>query len=376
MFDAEPAPLDQLPSMTASVAEKEHHWRTWVSWEIQQRALLAYYILDGLLAQLSGEATSVRHAANQLSLPSSDVAFEATTADEWLAYARTQQPDSRSFRYIFRQLFSNTVAPSPLEPLTSSFSLRVVLEGLQSLLSDCDEDDSGVAAIGVPGRHEVCRSLVQVHESIDMSLSLSTAERLEVLLRWHTICLDAVTSSSMLFRHVCSIYHLEQRVCSGGAKEIRRGFDLRKWAHSGDGRRALLHAVAIQETVEQLPRGRAHVIHMPGSLFAAAIVYIVFSLAGNSSIQLPRTIVWKDVLLPKEHRTLPSMMSETVMLNESSTSQFIRGELRPGSGHEGSTMNVLYELNSIQKLFRCLASQWGISHDMEAVVDQCIAMCH
>ena len=157
---------------------------------------------------------------------------------------------------------------------------------------------------------------------------------------------------------------------------MRRGFDLEKWAHSSDGRRALLHAVAIQEIVEQLPRGRAHVIHMPSSLFAAAIVYIVFSLAGNFSMRLPRAIVWEDVLLPKEQQPLPSMISETVMLNESATSQFIRGDLRSDPGYEESTMNVLYELNSIQKLFRCLASQWGISHDMEAVVDQCIGLCH
>ncbi|KAL1968705.1 hypothetical protein VTN77DRAFT_1531 [Rasamsonia byssochlamydoides] len=375
MFETEPAPVDHLPSLTAPAAEKEHHWRTWVSREIQQRALLAYYILDGLLAQLSGEATSVRHVANQLTLPSSDAAFEANTADEWLAYIRTQRPDNRTFRYIFRQIFPTGGTPGSLEPVTSAFSLRVVLEGLQSLLSDCDDDDSGVAAVGVPGRPEVCRALVQVHGSINTSLSLSKEERLEILLRWHTICLDAVTSSSMLFRQICSTYNLEQHVCSGG-KGMRRGFDLVKWAHSGDGRRALLHAVAIQQIVEQLPRGRAHVIHMPGSLFAAAIVYIVFSLAGNYSIHLPGAIDWEDVLLTKEQPPLPSMMSKTVMLNESATSQFIRGELRALPGQGGSRMNVLYELNTIQKLFRCLSSQWGISHDMEAVVDQCIALCH
>ncbi|KAL1984501.1 hypothetical protein VTN96DRAFT_9100 [Rasamsonia emersonii] len=377
MFETEPAPVDHLPSLNAPAAEKEHHWRTWVSREIQRRALLAYYIVDGLLAQLSGEATSVRHVANQLTLPSSDAAFEASTADEWLASMRTQSPDNRSFRYIFRQIFPTGGTPDSLEPVTSAFSLRVILEGLQSLLSDCDDDDddSGVATVGVPGRPEVRRALFQVFENINTSLSLAKTERLEILLRWHTICLDAVTSSSMLFRHVCSSYNVEQHVCSGGGKGMRRGFDLGKWAHSGDGRRALLHAVAIQQIVEELPRGRAHVIHMPGSLFAAAIVYIVFSLAGNISIPLPRAIDWEDVLLTKEQPPLPSMMSETVMLNESPTSRFIRGELR-APGDTGSRMNVLYELNTIQKLFRCLSSQWGISHDMEAVVDRCIALCH
>jgi hypothetical protein len=42
----------------------------------------------------------------------------------------------------------------------------------------------------------------------------------------------------------------------------------------------------------------------------------------------------------------------------------------------GATRNLMYELNSMQKLFRCLTSQWGISIDMEVVMDQWIALCH
>jgi hypothetical protein len=48
--------------------KKEHKWKLWESREIQQRAMLAHYMLDGLIAQMSGEPTSVRHASNQMRL--------------------------------------------------------------------------------------------------------------------------------------------------------------------------------------------------------------------------------------------------------------------------------------------------------------------
>jgi hypothetical protein len=63
------------------------------------------------------------------------------------------------------------------------------------------------------------------------------------------------------------------------------------------------------------------------------------------------------------------------------TKRYLRGEiLAGGAGGSGSMLgaskNLLYELNSMQKLFRCLCSQWGIAYDMEEVIDQWISLCH
>ena len=33
-------------------------------------------------------------------------------------------------------------------------------------------------------------------------------------------------------------------------------------------------------------------------------------------------------------------------------------------------------LSSIQKLFACLPTQWGIARDMEMVVDKWVTLCH
>ncbi|GAB1191903.1 hypothetical protein APSETT444_001087 [Aspergillus pseudonomiae] len=371
MLDSEPYSLESLPFPSASMEEKECQWRTWAAREIQQRALLAYHVLDGLVAQMSGDGTSTRHVANPLVLPSSEVAFDASNVDEWLALMRSQRPDQPSFRLVFRSLFPPVSSFRPLDYQLSAFSLRVILEGLQSLVSDSDEGD--LVAVGVPGRSDLRRALAQVHETVSMSIHLSAEERLEVLLRWHTICLDTMINSTVLCRHVCSCYDITQHV-SGGSRTVKPGFDMTKWVYTPDARRALLHAIAIQDIIEQLPRGRAHVIHMPSSLFAAVTIYVVFSLAGVATIHLPRTIAWQDALL--SHADLNLGCEGSRASTGSETRRFVEEGHTDSPPGLGAARNLLYEMNSMQKLFRCLISQWGIAHDMEEIVNQWITLCH
>lgn len=300
MFDTEAFSQHDLPSLDAPQAEKDRIWRLWAAREIQRRALLAHYILDGQIAQMSGDPTATRHAANQLGLPSSDAAFEATNAADWLIQMRANPVPETSFRNIFRSLFSSSGLINSPDYSLSSFSLRVVLEGLQSLVSDCEDIDGAV--VGVPARSEVRTALAQMHETIVRNTQLSTEDMLETLLRWHSICLDAATDSSLICRQLCARYNVEQQVLGGG-KGIQPGFDLYEWARTDDARRALLHAVAIQNIVEQLPRGRAHVsAHPLDDSFSFFFVPLVLTSSRSStcpthSSQLPPSTAssqWRD----------------------------------------------------------------------------------
>ena len=373
MADSGQYSLNDLPSLDSKDAEKDRCWRVWAAKEIQQRALLGHYLLDGLISRMSGEVPSVRHAANQLGLPSAEAAFEARTANEWLTHMRSQETVQLSFRSIIRSLFSPTEQIPTIRHTFSAFSLRVVLEGLQSLVAECDSDD--VPSMGVPTTAELRRALALVHESIAISPSLSNSERLETFLRWHTICLDACKDSSMLCRAVCSRYGIIQHVVGGkDAHLLKPEIDLVSWVHTEEARRALLHAIAIQEIVEALPRGRAHVIHIPSSLFASATIYCVFSLGGLTTVNIPSVVDWQTVLSTNyESCSIPGQPDS---ISQSETKRYMRGECSPVFGAQGATKNLLYELNSMQKLFRCLCSQWGIAYDMEDVMDQWIALCH
>ena len=371
LSDSEPFSFDDLPSIDASDDEKDICWRRWAAREIQQRALLGHYLVDGLISRMSGELPSVRHAANQLDLPSTELAFEARSVGDWLMQMQCQECPPPS--YTFRKIISSLFSPQPqidMPPQLSAFSLRVILEGLGSLVSDCDNEAG--ALIGVPTKFELRRALAQIHVMISDSTSMSEPERLEIFLRWHTLCLDACKDSSLLCRSVCSRYGVTQHVCPGrGSKKTE--LDLVSWANTEDARRALLHATAIQEIVEGLPRGRAHVIHIPNSLFASAAVYCAFSLAGLTTVNLPLSVDWQSVL-SSGYESVPVI--GTPDGDASETRRYIRGELGGLVGSVGVAENLLYELNSMQKLFRCLSSQWGIAYDMEDVIDQWMSLCH
>ncbi|KAK4944195.1 hypothetical protein LTR10_016308 [Elasticomyces elasticus] len=378
MFDCEPYPLTSVPSLDASDSEKEHQWRTWVAREIQQRALLAHYMLDGLISQMSGVPTSVRHATNALGLPSSEAAFEASSADEWISHMQTQHSlnAATSFRGILRRLFHTVNEARWLDATLSAFSYKVILEGLQSLISDDDCDE--VTAVGVPSRPEVRRALNQVYESVTLNASLSSADRLETLLRWHSICLDTVVDTALLCRNLCSRYDITQHIWRSG-QVAKTPLDLVSWVSTPAARIAVLHAMAIQEIVEQLPRGRAHAIHMPSSLFATATVYAVFALAGSPALKIPCSVVWQDVLL--DMRANPcatdpylAMSDLSTTMTDTDTSRYVRGDVLYGANV--TSRNLLYELNSIQKLFRCLFAQWGVAYDMESVIERWISLCH
>ncbi|KIY00008.1 uncharacterized protein Z520_04645 [Fonsecaea multimorphosa CBS 102226] len=391
MLDSEPYSLASVPALDAAESEKEHQWRLWVAREIQQRALLAHYMLDGLISQMSGEPTSVRHATNQLTLPSDDAAFEASTAGEWISYMHASASfPVPSFRSILRRLFHPLDESSWLDTTLSAFSYKVILEGLQSLISDDDSEED--TAVGVPTRGEVRAALNKVYESIRLNPSLSSADRFETLLRWHAICLDTNVDSSLLCRNLCAKYAIPQHIWRNGHGP-KPNTDLAAWVTTPAARSALLHAMAIQEIIEQLPRGRAHAIHMPSALFAAATVYSVFALGSQPAVKIPSTVVWQDVLLSEHHShasqlssTSPSSSSTLLYTNTpdmdmdrcsastSDTTRYIRGDSLQRSN--AASRNLLYELNSMEKLFRCLIAQWGVAVDMESVVEKWIELCH
>ena len=175
---------------------------------------------------------------------------------------------------------------------------------------------------------------------------MTEVEKLENLLRWHAVALEAVIKTPPLCHHISKKWNVRQDLWPD-SNFREQNYDLPAIVASLSGRKALLHAVAIQQTVEQLPRGRAHSISMPSSLFAASSIYGLFSFVGQHNVRMPSSIEWADVVL-----------AESDLHIENETGQYIQSNrLTAGS----TSRNVLYELNSVQKLFRSLATQWGIS---------------
>ena len=379
MFEIEPSSLIKIPLLDSAEAEKTHRWKLWVAREIQLRALLAHYILDGQISQFSGDPTCTRHAANPLELPSSDSAFEASTVDEWIIQMGAANHHNTSFRTIFSLLFYTPNDLHDLSPRMSSFTIRVLLEGLKSLVLEDNDTEDGEASRPVVGRlprHEICRALGCLYRYIQSSAHLSSADRSEALIRWHAISLDLDIESTRLCRTLCHHLNIEQKIF-GGAKKGRNGFDARAWTNNIGARRALLHAVAIHELVESLPIGRSRAIHIPSSLFAAATVYCSFSLTGTSTLNLPYITKWEDVMavdVAAGKNPIPNGLFTPSNLTGSDVEDFLYG-LHPGKNSSRMSRNILYDLNLLQMFLRFASQQWGVCSEMENILGQWISLC-
>jgi hypothetical protein len=94
-------------------------------------------------------------------MPESDAAFDAMTADDWIYQMLKTEPPRRSFREAFVALFSSNYLHNS-DSLLSNFTLRVLLEGLQSLAADVQEAENQ-PCIGTPSRAEISHALIRLY---------------------------------------------------------------------------------------------------------------------------------------------------------------------------------------------------------------------
>lgn len=345
-----------VPPLDASDAEKVEAWKVWMAHEVQNRAVLGHYILDGYIAQFSGNSSCVRHVTNPLYQPSSDDTFMARNADDWIREMAKPNSVALSFREIFVMLFSPESLMSTIS--ISSFSIRVLLEGLQSLVSDAHEANG--TAIGTPSKAEISQALLRLYKEQLHPEDTHSVETLELLIRWHSICLDLASPTTKLCRNMCASYFIQQQL-HDGSDLVDINFDLARWNKTPDARRALLHSMAIQDIIERLPLGRSHVLHLPAAVFAASTIYSGFCLGGASSVFYPNQFRWEDVWSYDAANA-----SQTIRIQEPIIVTFLQG--RYCSEPPGSTSkNLIYDLNSLQVILKSL-SRWGISHEMDIIL--------
>lgn len=349
-------------------------WRTWLAREAQLRTLLGLYILDGVISQFSGSPTFAQHMSNALPTPSDEQTFEATNQDEWLERLLRRSPLETRMRFcdIFRKLFY------PTDQLTqdvpnhlSLFSLKVVLEGIKSLVAESRRIEP--PPIGVPQQSEINLVLDRLRMYIIKSPVLTEVEQRTAMLRWHAICLDALCNTARGARRLCYPFGIKQYIFGGGER-FEGEINPMRWVNSDAARRTLLHAAEIQRIASQLPLGSAHDPHIPGAVFASATTYAAFALAGKTRVVFPEEVEWGvTVLLPVGDGDWGGGHVDEV---ERNTVRFVRGNLHEDEDGKGTVIRDLsYELSSMRLLLRGLSLQWGVSIEMEEVVTQWISKC-
>lgn len=367
-----------MPEHRIDPDTKYRIWRSWLARETQLRSLLGLYIIDGVISQYSGSPTVAQHMSNQLPIPCNERLFNNDNPDDWIRAMNGAQPspDSQRFCDIFRQFFyGHDEATRGIPDEMSSFSLKVILEGLKSLVAESKRIEP--RPVGAPSQTEINNALIQIRECIRKHPSLTAVARSTAMLRWHAICLDALGVTARGARRLCTAHGISQYIFGGG-KRIEKDVNAERHVNSDDARRTLLHALEIHRVASQLPLGLAHDPHVPGAVFAAATTYAAFALAGRTRMTFPETVDWQEaVLISSKSTTAPDVYATSdsgTPIN--STVQFIHGTLAGTQLRKDVVFRDLnYELSSIRLLLRALSLQWGVCKEMEEVVDAWIAKC-
>jgi hypothetical protein len=226
--------------------------------------------------------------------------------------------------------------------------------------------------VGLPAPQDISRAMGRLYQCILSSQQMSTIDRAEALLRWHGIGLDAATDSGLLFGHICSEFNIKQNVF-GGKRKQRNKLKLRDWSNTPAARRALLHTVAIWEILQQLPFGRAHAIHIPASIFAAAVIYTSFCLAGTSIVSVPSVTDWERIMSIDLESTAPHF-GGMYQGPDQQVRQYLISQ-SDFSKDAPPKRNLLYDLNLLPLYLKAVSKPWGVAATMEEILEQMVTIC-
>ncbi|EXK24926.1 hypothetical protein FOXG_10080 [Fusarium oxysporum f. sp. lycopersici 4287] len=366
----------QQPALSAGEVSDERAWKEWAAEEVYHRALIGHYILDGHLSYLSGQpGAATLHATNSLRLSACSKAFEARDTQEWrlaLDQEQSQGPTS-SFSDIYHELFAtihpeNEVSPY-LRSLNAPLDVRVVLECLHALVRENREMQSSKSIVKIPTLPEVKQALVRVFQLLNDTWPFDDTERLELVIRWHFVCLDLLCNSIKLFDQICRHLQIDQHIF----KTKNSGSDLKdsmQWIRgSTDAKCAFLHAVAIQDTVNQLPFNRTNTFWMPIPIFAASTIYSLFRLSSITSVSVPAVVHWESTLIDRPNiREASGSPEQDVSWKK--TQSFLSSNWRKTNYALGPARNLPFEMKKIQTMMHGLAIQWGVAVEMETILSQ------
>lgn len=345
-----------------SVQQLEDVWRAWAAREVQLRALLGHYVLDGLLTYFAEAPTCQRHALNSLPLSCSQKLFSAASAPEWASMFAEETVAPMTFRQVLVILIEHPANASALLPKMSLLTIQVVMEGMQSLVTDSNL--VGEAVVGSPSRSQITKALELLSDYVSCSNRLTESEKTILQLRWHTICIDTACDFTRLCKSLCLQFDTQQSIFAKH-KDDEHQIDLKEWTKEPGARRALIHSVRIWQLSKELTVGQLGAVHVPISLFVAAAVYSAFVLSGTSTTQLPYIHRWRPVL----HEALEDAV-DTTSPEDLQVFQFVSGV---SATNKMITRNLLYDITHFALLLKQNKRPWRICADFEGILQQWLA---
>ncbi|KAJ5281402.1 hypothetical protein N7478_006774 [Penicillium angulare] len=352
------------PRIDMPEREKDILWKTWAASEVQRRAILGHYILDGLISQASGSPASASHLINSLGTACSDAAFSAETADEWIVEINRSEQSQLPVSEAFVRIFAIDYGVNPLR--LSRFSTFVIIEGLQSLVSDLHEVQGPV--FGTVSQEQIIQAMLNLYQgNIASTTAQSEGQDLPTLLRWHSVFIEITAPSILIYRCLCNRYQLPQVLGGIHAKSRLDDIDLNQWVMKKDAYKAVLHAISITRLLEHLPLSQVYMIHVPTAIFASAMVLAIICILNRNVIEIPEKNIWIDIW--KKH-TIPR--TGQTSSTDTSEPEDMFGYPDHINQTKSMTANLLELMNSLHVILTTVASRWGTSAQMGDIIGRLV----
>ncbi|KAG9606034.1 C2H2 type zinc finger domain protein, partial [Aureobasidium melanogenum] len=350
--------FDMTPQNDPSVP-LDTTWRKWAAAEVQLRAVLALYILDGQIAQLSGTCTCVRHSINALPMPSTRAVFAAPDATTWKTEMSRSMTVKSNFRDFISALYKNESVLPGMQHV-SPFAIRVVLESFQSFASE--RLDAGGDAIGSPSQQDTADAMIRLYRACIQG----SEQQDDLALRWHSILgFSMFTDIHMLCGQLCTRYSVSQQLCMSNITNPSREAwpEIEPWTESYGGRVTLIHSLLISDKLKSLASEFATGMHLPLCIFSAAVVVLAYLSAGRDSIAVPDVIDWQtsDEICTGDFGD----HSEATIRSRTETLRFCNNITDDG----WKLRRLRVELQGLRVQLRILGTTWGVCEPMEATLD-------
>jgi hypothetical protein len=347
-----------------------HGWKAWAAKEVHRRGLLGHYILDGQLAYLSGQSACGLHVTNPLYLSACSRAFEAQSEEEWLQVLAEEPSERISFREIYCCLFTTgdlqPDANRRLRLVRMPLDVRVILACLHAVARDSRKAQLAESIMGVPSQQQVRRALLRFYDLLTGAWPLNRAERSELMMCWHFVCIDTLCESIELLDQLCRHYTIPAPVFKTRSSQLNL-FKALLWAQESlDAKSSLLHATAVHDIIDQLPLNSLQSFWTPMPILAVLVIYAIFRLGGISSVSVPPIVYWQSTMVDDNIDRGGGRDNQDIATKK--TWMFLTSGLGAPNYAIGPARNLPFEMKKLTSTLHFLAGQWGIALEMEEMV--------
>jgi len=133
------------------------------------------------------------------------------------------------------------------------------------------------------------------------------------------------------------------------------------WTRNYSGRATLLHTFSICDRLKKLPQGDVTAMHLPYTVFSAAVTLLAFLSAGQATITVPAVIAWAS----PEQSTAPLEDDDGRTVMGPETELFCQSVPMQHT----VVRKLRVELQGLRTQMRILGATWGVCIPMEALLE-------